>query len=113
MNPLSSPQKKYLRSLAHKLKPVVLIGQSGLTPAVINSIEQALDTHELIKIKFNEFKEKAQKTAIATSIQSAADCQLAGIIGHIAIVYRPHRDPEKRAIVLPASDTGQESNPGG
>jgi RNA-binding protein len=113
VTPLSSPQKKYLRSLAHGLKPVVLIGQNGLTPAVMDSIEKALDTHELIKIKFNEFKEKAQKTALTASIQSAAECHLAGIIGHIAIVYRPHRDPEKRTIVIPASGAGQGSNPEG
>lgn len=52
MKELTSTQAKYLRGIAHGLKPVVFIGQKGLTDALIRSTEEAFDSHELIKIKF-------------------------------------------------------------
>lgn len=94
-------QKKYLRGRAHKLKPVVFVGQKGITDAVLRSINEALDKHELIKLKFTEFKEKDQKTKITDNVVQRTGCESAGIIGHIAIFYRPHKDPEKRKIKVP------------
>ena len=101
MKELSSTQAKYLRGIAHSLKPVVFLGQKGLTDALISSTEEAFDRHELIKIKFIDFKEKKQKTKMAESLEIRTGSHLAGIIGHIAILYRPHPDPEKRKIILP------------
>ena len=101
MKKLTGFQAKYLRSLAHGLKPVVFIGQKGVTDALLASTEQALDRHELIKVKFIEFKEKKQKRAIAEAIVMKTGCHLAGMIGHVATFYRPHSDPEKRRVVLP------------
>lgn len=94
-------QKKFLRGLAHGMKPVVFIGQRGMTETVENAVEEALNAHELIKIKFNETKEKDRKMEIAAKIERRSDCQLVGLIGHVAIFYRPHRDPEKRKIIVP------------
>jgi RNA-binding protein len=94
-------QKRYLRGLAHSLQPVVFIGQKGLTDALIRSTEEALDTHELIKVKFNDFKEKEQKQDISEKIGKATDSEMVGLVGHIAAFYRPHKDPEKRKIVVP------------
>lgn len=94
-------QKKYLRGLAHSLKPVVLIGQNGLVPGVIRAVDEALETHELIKVKFNEFKEKAQKEEIIGEIEAQTGSELAGLIGHMAIFYRMNADPEKRKIMVP------------
>jgi len=101
MKKITSTQAKYLRGIAHGLKPVVYVGQKGVTDALISSTEEAFDRHELIKIKFIDFKEKKQKTDIARSLESRTGSHLAGIIGHIAILYRQHPDPEKRKIVLP------------
>jgi RNA-binding protein len=101
MEGLKGFQKKYLRGLAHSMKPVVLIGQSGLTPGVIAAVNEALETHELIKIKFNEFKEKAQKEEINGAIEAATESEMVGMIGHLAIFYRMNPDPEKRKITLP------------
>lgn len=98
---MNSSQRKYLRGLAHGLKPVVFVGQKGITLALGKAINEALDTHELIKIKFVEFKEKAHKTAIAERIETDTGAVMAGLIGHTAIFYRAHRDPEKRKILLP------------
>jgi RNA-binding protein len=101
MKKLTGLQAKYLRGLAHDLKPIVFVGQKGVTDALIASTEQAFERHELIKVKFIDFKEKKQKKEIAETIMSTTGCLLAGMIGHIATFYRPHTDPEKRRIVLP------------
>ena len=101
MKDLNSYQKKYLRGLAHNLKPVVYIGQKGMTDQVASSADDALNAHELIKVKFNEFKKKNEKLHIAELIETGTGCQLVGIIGHVAIFYRQHGDPEKRKIKLP------------
>ena len=95
-------QKKYLRGLAHSLKPVVFVGQKGLTSGLAGSVNDALDTHELIKVKFIDFKEKQQKKEMAETISKSANSHLVGMIGHMVIFYRQHKDPEKRKITLPA-----------
>jgi RNA-binding protein len=97
----TATEAKYLRGLAHGLKPVVFIGQKGMTDALIQSVEVAFDRHELIKVKFLDFKEKRQKRQLATAIAQKTGSLLAGIIGHLAILYKPHSNPEKRRIVLP------------
>lgn len=101
MTQLKGFQKKYLRGLAHAIKPTVMIGQRGLTETVLRSAEEALDTHELIKVKFLEFKEKEQKEEITGKIEDQTGALRVGMIGHTVILYRPHSDPEKRSITLP------------
>ena len=55
---LSSAQRKHLRGLAHHNEPVVMIGQKGITDALVSETSNALDSHELIKVKFVEHKEE-------------------------------------------------------
>ncbi len=97
---LKGSQKKYLRGLAHKLNPAAFVGQKGLTPTLIDEIDTALDASELIKVKFNDFKEKAQKSALSEEIAQKTGCHIAGMIGHVLILYRQHKDEEKRQIKL-------------
>ena len=106
MDKLKGFQKKYLKGLAHGMKPLVFVGQKGLSPTVIKAVDESLEKHELIKVKFIEFKEKNQKKDIAGSIEKETVSTLVGIIGHIAIFYRLQRDPEKRNIVLPKRSAG-------
>jgi RNA-binding protein len=94
-------QKKYLRGLAHSLKPVVLIGQKGLTDEVLRSASQAFEKHELIKVKFNDFKEKEQKVELSAHLEKATGSEIVGAIGHTVIFYKQQSDPEKRKIPLP------------
>ncbi|SHL15881.1 RNA-binding protein [Desulfatibacillum alkenivorans DSM 16219] len=94
-------ERKYLRGLAHSMKPVVIVGQKGLTDGLIASVDEALDLHELIKVKFGDYKEKALKTEISEAIEKGAKCEMVGMIGHMAIFYRRQEDPEKRQITLP------------
>lgn len=103
MNKLKGFQKKYLRGIAHDLNPVVLIGHNGLTAQVIKSIDEALDIHELIKIKFNSFKEKEQKNQINDEIEKATGAELAGLVGHVAVFFRRNREKENQKVFLPSS----------
>lgn len=99
---IKSNQKKYLRGLAHKLKPVIQIGQKGLSDTVIKAIGDALNQHELIKVKFIEDKAKELKQQmVAQLMKECTGTHLAGMIGHTAIFYRESDDPDKRKIVLP------------
>jgi RNA-binding protein len=97
---LKGSQKKYLKALAHSLKPVVFIGQKGLTPTLAKAMDEALDTHELIKVRFIDFKEKEQKNALTKEIEKNHGCLKVSMVGHIATFYRMHKDPKKRKIVL-------------
>ncbi|MCK5679282.1 YhbY family RNA-binding protein [bacterium] len=94
-------QKKYLRGLAHAYKPVVHIGQKGLSESLSESLEEALESHELIKVKFVDFKEKEQKKEMIKKLEEASFCEMVGMTGHIAILFRQNRDPEKRKISVP------------
>ena len=97
---LKGTQKKYLKSLAHSLKPVVFIGQRGLTPTLAKAMEDALDCHELIKVRFVDFKEKNLKKDLTLEIEKNHGCSKVGMVGHIAIFYRMNKDPKKRKILL-------------
>ena len=98
---LTSTQRKYLRGLAHSLNPLVHVGQGGVTDGVIGSVRRALADHELIKVKIAA--DRDERARMAAEIEAACDAELAGVIGRIAILYRPKDDPEKREIVLPAA----------
>ena len=99
MEQLKGSQRKYLRSQAHHLKPLVLIGRNGINPKVIGSVDLALKDHELIKVKFGEFKEA--KKEMSAEIAQTTKSELVGIIGNIAIFYRQNPLPEKRKIEIP------------
>jgi RNA-binding protein len=98
---LKGYQKKYLKGLAHGMNPLVFVGQKGLSPSVIKAVDESLEKHELIKLKFIDFKEKGQKEEIATAIEKETASELVGKVGHIAIFYRQQKDPEKRKINVP------------
>lgn len=101
MKPLSSSQRKRLRGLAHDLKPLVHLGKAGLTDAALAQIDKELADHELIKVRFLDSGSAAGKTekdARIAEIQNRIGCGVAGRVGHIAILYRPHADPDKRRI---------------
>ncbi len=101
MKTLKGVEKKYLRGLAHDMKPIVLIGKEGITEGIVRATDEGLSQHELIKIKFNDYKEKSQKEALLGELLDQTGSAQVGMIGHTAILYRPQIDPEKRRISLP------------
>lgn len=95
---LNEDQKRYLRGLAHHLKPVVLMGARGLTSAVMAEIRQALNDHELIKVKLNP-GDRDQRSRDVALIRDETGAALVQRVGNIACLYRRH--PEKPKIALP------------
>jgi len=96
--PLSASQIRNLRSQAHHLKPVVMVGQHGLKDTILEEVEIALDAHELIKIKI--VADKQERIAITNRILEASQAELVQHIGQMAILFR--RNPEKPKIILPS-----------
>ena len=99
MNNLSSSQRSYLRTQAHHLEPVVLIGKHGITDGTIESIDRVLEARELIKIKFREFKD--EKLSVSEKITELTNSQVVGVIGHTVIIFRQNPDSDKRQIHIP------------
>lgn len=87
---MNSADKKKLRAEAHTLKPVVMIGQSGLTAAVLAEIELALNSHELIKVKIRA--ERDERKLISEKICTDTGAELIQTIGQIAVIYRLNPD---------------------
>ena len=99
MNNLSSSERKYLRSQAHHLESVVLIGKNGIKDGTIESINKVFQTRELIKIKFCEFKD--EKLSLSEKIAELTNSQVVGVIGHTVIIFRQNPDSDKRQIHIP------------
>lgn len=97
---LSEAQKKYLRGLGHKLKPVVMVADAGLTDAVIAEFETALNHHELIKVSVRVGDRSVRSETIAKLCDSGS-AELVQRIGNMALFYR--KNPErKKPIRLPS-----------
>lgn len=99
MNTLTTKQKKYLRARAHDLKPIVYIGKQGINNAVLKDAHRALDDHELIKVRFVDFKD--EKKDLAEKIAAQTGAVLLGITGHLACFYRRSSIEQKQQIALP------------
>ena len=90
---LNTKQKSYLRGLAHKLKPVVMIGNAGVTEGVINEIQSSLQHHELIKIRISGMG-RPERQATVEAICGQTSSNLVTTIGHIAVLYRRADKPQ-------------------
>lgn len=99
MTVLNEAQKRHLRRLGHALKPVVMMGSAGLTPAVSAEIELALAHHELIKVKLVS-EDREQRQALATGIADTAKAVLVQSVGNMILLYRPN-PKKKQRIALP------------
>ncbi len=95
---LAAAQKRYLRSLTHTLKPVILVGAKGVTPALLGELDSALEHHELVKVKVAA-EDRDTRDAWIAEIVKAADAALVQRVGNIASVFRPRR--KNPGIVLP------------
>ncbi len=92
METLTLSERKKLKSRAHHLKPVVMIGQKGLTDSLVRSVDKALHDHELIKVKFIDYKDEKQE--LADEIAEKTASAIIGMIGNILILYKENPDKE-------------------
>jgi len=92
--PLSSQQVRKLRGYAHSLKVIVTIGNNGLTENVLTEIDNALEQHELLKIRVNA-GDRDERDDMITRICEESGAELIQRIGHIATLYRRNPDMPK------------------
>ena len=95
---LNSKQRKILEKAAHDLQPIVIVGGAGLTDGVIQMTKDSLAAHELIKVKFNEYKD--EKKELTNQLCAGTDATLVRIIGNVAILYKEAEKPEDRKYKL-------------
>ncbi len=95
---LTGKQKNYLRGIAHNKNPIVTIGGKGLTDAVMEEIELALNHHELVKIKLPS-NAKTEKVALMAQITGKSESEPVQLIGRVGVIYRANDEPK---ISLPS-----------
>ena len=102
---MTSKQRAYLKSLAMKMDPIMQIGKATVTPELTNSVEQALEARELIKI--NVLKNcVADPTDIAALLAERTRAEVVQVIGKKIVLYRESKT--KKKIDLPAARSKKE-----
>jgi RNA-binding protein len=96
---LTGPQRRFLKALAHHLEPLVQVGKNGVTDALAHAADQALEAHELVKVRFVGHKE--ERRALSEELVQRTGSSLVGMVGMVATLYRRQEDDERRRIVLP------------
>lgn len=97
---LTSRQRAHLRSLAHGQDPLIHIGKEGVTEAVVEAIEEAFNTRELVTIRVLDAAPEDERATAEAIVSSLDDVQIVRTIGHTALLYRPH--PDEPEINLPS-----------
>ena len=97
---MKGKERAELRAEAHHLSATVHVGQHGLTPALINSLEDALRTHELVKVKLQQRAEIKPKDA-AQALALATSADVVQVIGRTATFYRENPDLKRKVGELP------------
>jgi RNA-binding protein len=95
---LTGKQKAKLKGKAHSLKPVIQVGRAGVEEPQLNSIRRVLHEHELIKIKFLDYKD--HKKEISENIARETGSEIVEIIGNVLILYWENMDRGRRKIRL-------------
>ena len=101
-SPLTNPQRKFLRRLAHGAPANMQLGKNGLTPNFFKSFETALTAHELLKLRFTNLQDERKE--LSAEIEAATGAMLVSMVGHTAVYFRPCPDPDKRKITLPRNN---------
>ena len=91
-NEMTSKIRAQLRSQAQSLSPVVMVGHDGITEGVITALDAALTDHELVKVRFQDFKEMVRDLSVQLSSKTAS--VLVSTTGFTSVFYR--KNPEKK-----------------
>ena len=95
---LAENQRRFLRGRAHALKPIIQIGNNGLTDAVAKETARALQDHELIKVRAPGADRQARDAMLA-DLATRTGSTLVHRIGHVAVLYRAN--PSKPGLIIP------------
>ena len=91
MVPLTNTQIRDLKARAQRMKASLKIGKEGLSPQFLSALEEAFKHHELIKVKFDDFKE--QKKELTPQLAEKSNSYLVTRVGNVVVLYRPKPAP--------------------
>jgi RNA-binding protein len=97
LEPLNNSQIRKFKSAAQLMEPMLKVGKAGLSEGFISTVSEALDRHELVKIKFAEFKE--QKKELAPLLAEKTGSHLVMRVGNVMVLHRPRAKVELAAVV--------------
>ena len=101
MSPLTNAKIRELKARAQLMKPTLKVGHEGLSEQFIAALDVALKQHELVKVKFSDFKE--EKKTLSPQLAEKTGSELIMRVGNVAVLYRPKPVAEKPA----AADAGE------
>jgi RNA-binding protein len=100
MTELTNRQLTKLKGMGQLLEPVLRVGHAGLSEAFLASLNQGLNDHELVKVKFSDFKD--QKKELAPKLAELTGSHLIMRVGNVVVLYRQQSDPAKQKIKFDA-----------
>jgi RNA-binding protein len=106
---LTGKQRRHLRALGHNLDAIVHVGKGGITDGVVGAVNQALEDHELIKVKVLE-ESPLDRKEVAEALAERCNAFMAQLLGRVVLLYRQH--PDNPEIVLPAKPAESVSDEG-
>jgi RNA-binding protein len=101
LEPLTNPQIRKFKATAQQLEPMLKVGKAGLSEGFIRSVDLALAQHELVKIKFVEFK--AEKKELAPQLAEKTASHLIMRVGNVMVLHRPK--PASAPVVVPKTSS--------
>jgi RNA-binding protein len=96
MEALNNAQIRKLKGMAQRMDATLKVGKQGLSEGFIKTLDQELARHELVKVKFAEFKE--QRKELAPQLAERTHSHLVTLVGNVVVLYRQHLDEDKRKI---------------
>ena len=99
---MNSREREFLRKKAHELDPIVRVGKDGYTDNLGQSILDAIDSRELIKVKMLQSVE-IDKRELASIIEEKTGCEVVGVIGKTIILYKENKENPKVSLELKES----------
>ena len=110
IEPLSNPQLRRFKAAAQLLEPMLKVGKAGLSDDFVRSVDEALSQHELVKIKFAEFKE--QKKELAPQLAEKTASHLIMRVGNVMVLHRPKPEGQPAKPEMPKAETESEAGEG-
>lgn len=101
---LTNAQIRDLKAQAQRLKATLKIGKEGLSPQFFTALDEVLKHRELVKVKFDEFKE--QKKELAPQLAEKSGSHLVMRVGNVVVLYRPKLQPIPEQPVDPGAEAG-------
>ncbi len=96
---LTSKEKSRLAGIAQTRDPLVSLGRGGASEGLVAQLDLLLDRHELVKLRFADFKES--RRALAEELAGKTRSEIVRLIGNVAVFWRRNPDPERRRVELP------------